>query len=107
MVSGSSVQGGDAAMPVTAEPVSTRRVLKRPLVLEVEDPAAKKMKALDKTPIHVIKDVSDDEEEAIPEEILRTRGIPIEIGGVISSGSGLAPPGLSLPAAGTVGYSLT
>lgn len=105
--SGSSVQGGSAAVPGTAETVSARRVLKRPLVLEDEDPAAKKMKTLDKAPIYVIKDVSDDEEEVIPEEILRTRGIPTEIGGVVSSGSGLAPPVSPPSATGTVGYSLT
>lgn len=104
--SGSSVQGGDAAILITVESASTRRMLKRPLVLEVEEPAAKKMKSLEKAQVHVIKDVSDDEEEPIPEEILRTRGVPTEIKGVVSSGSGLAPSGVLPPVAGTVGYSL-
>lgn len=89
------------------EAASTHRVPKRTSEAFGEDKAKKKAKMVEVSSERETEDLFEEKGDEIPEEIVRTRGIPTEIGGFVSSGSGLAPQGLSPPAVGAVGYALT
>ena len=103
----SSARGGGAEGSAHLEVASARRVPKRAKEDAGEDKEKKKAKMVEESAGKGVGDPLEEKKETIPEEIVRTRGIPTEIGGFVSSGSGLAPQGLIPSAAGAVGYSLT
>ena len=103
-----SAKGEVATIAPNLEVISAQKVQKRAAEKGSEEKAPKRVRRMEKLPVQVIENSSDEEKEAdLPKEIVRTRGVPTEIGGFVSSGSGLVPYGSAPPATGTVGYSLT
>ena len=106
--SAGSAKGEVVTVVPNPEAISAQKVQKRAAEKGSEEKASKKARRMEKLPVQVIESLSDEEKETgLPEEIVRTRGVPSEIGGFVSSGSGLVPHGSAPVAAGTVGYSLT
>nr|XP_017238832.1 PREDICTED: uncharacterized protein LOC108211678 isoform X2 [Daucus carota subsp. sativus] len=104
--SAGSIKGGEAMAAPNAEVISARRASKRGSENAKEDRTPKKAKTVEKLPVQVLELSDEEKDAALLEELTRARGIPTEIGGFVSSGSGLVPHGPPASAAGVVGYSL-
>ena len=103
----SSVRGEGTGGSSHLEVASAHKISKRANEEGSEDKAKKKAKMVEVPSEEGVEGLFEGKKDEIPEEILRTRGIPTEIGGFVSLGSGLAPQGLTPSAARAVGYSLT